>query len=137
MGELVNSALGGEAVVGAASTVAGKPDATDITEDILVTTMPIADMPQWVTMPIALMPCAMVRLRDRFGDHVPGMPKPEINDGPARMMKGADGEFWGADEKGMWMYVIDCLSEAKAPFVVGFKTFLHEWTEQTLTGGGA
>jgi hypothetical protein len=75
----------------------------------------------------------IIKLRVRFGDDVPGLSKPEINDGPARMFQDADGEFWGADEKGMWMYVIDeVLEHGRAPFVVEFKTFLHEWREQVL-----
>lgn len=81
--------------------------------------------------------CAMVKLRDRFGDHVPGMPKPEINDGPARVMEDADGTLCWGDEKALWMYLIDCLEEAHAPFVIEFKTFLHEWSDQVLTGGSA
>jgi hypothetical protein len=82
--------------------------------------------------------CGIIKLRARFGDDVPGLSKPEINDGPARFMKDTDGELSWADEKGMWLYVIDeVLEHGRAPFVVGFKTFLHEWTEQTLTGGGA
>jgi len=74
----------------------------------------------------------MVELRDRFGDEVPGLPKPEINDGPARFMEDTDGTLCWADEKGAWMYFIDVMEEAKAPFVVEFNTFLHEWSEQVL-----